>query len=84
MNNSMKLDQSLLSVFSKRWISLAVIIAAGILFAFLKLNGNSVEQTLWAEDGTVFINQARELGVSSLWTTYAGYFHIYPRLVAWL
>lgn len=84
MNNSMKLDQSLLSVFSKRWISLAVIIAAGILFAFLKLNGNSVEQTLWAEDGTIFINQAREFGISSLWITYAGYFHLYPRLVSWL
>lgn len=80
----MKLDQPLLSTFSKRWISLVAIVAAGILFAFLKLNGTHIDQTLWAEDGTIFINQAREVGVSSLWLTYAGYFHLYPRLVALL
>ena len=59
-------------------------IAAGILFAFLKLNGTPIDQTLWAEDGPVFINQAREMGIHSFWTTYSGYFHLYPRLVAWV
>lgn len=39
---------------------------------------------LWAEDGGVFINQAQESGIQSLWTPYNGYLHIYPRLVALL
>jgi|WetSurMetagenome_2_1015567.scaffolds.fasta_scaffold18347_2 hypothetical protein len=80
----MNANQQSQSIFNKRWISLVVIIAAGILFAFLKLNRAHIDQTLWAEDGVIFINQARELGVTSLWITYNGYFHLYPRLVAWL
>jgi hypothetical protein len=37
---------------------------------------------LWAEDGSIYINQARSLGVSSLWTPYAGYLQTYSRLIA--
>jgi hypothetical protein len=37
---------------------------------------------LWAEDGTVYINQAISLGVSSLWTPHAGYLQTYSRLIA--
>jgi len=80
----MKFDQPPQSILRRRWISLAAIIAAGILFAVLKFNGARIDQTLWGEDGTIFINQARELRFSSLWATYAGYFHLYPRLIAWL
>jgi len=70
--------------FVKQQIALLITIAIALCFAFLKLKGLSVNQTLWAEDGTVFINQARELGFSSLFVTYAGYFHAYPRLIAWI
>lgn len=80
----MKFDQPPQSVLRRRWISLAAIIAAGLLFAVLKFNGARIDQTLWGEDGNIFINQARELGFTSLWVTYAGYFHLYPRLIAWL
>lgn len=38
----------------------------------------------WAEDGTVFFQQAYGGGFESLWTTYAGYYHLLPRLIAWL
>ncbi|KTD14142.1 hypothetical protein Lgra_0752 [Legionella gratiana] len=37
---------------------------------------------LWAEDGTIFINEAQFIGFASLWKPYAGYLHVYPRLVA--
>lgn len=37
---------------------------------------------LWAEDGNVFINDAQFVGVASIWKPYAGYLHVYPRLVA--
>jgi len=72
----MRLEQPNLAAFSKRWVSFVAIIATGFLFALIKLNGLHIDQTLWAEDGSIFINQARELGVSSLWTTYVGYFHL--------
>jgi len=78
----MKVNNEDQSASGKRTISLVAIIVAAIIFAFLKLNGTNISQTLWAEDGSVFINQAHEMGISSLWTTYAGYFHLYPRLVA--
>lgn len=37
---------------------------------------------LWAEDGVIYINQARSLSLDSLLTPYAGYLQTYPRLIA--
>ncbi|MGF6858959.1 hypothetical protein OKW29_007870 [Paraburkholderia sp. CI3] len=39
---------------------------------------------LWAEDATIFIAQAHELGIRSFVQGYSGYWHVVPRLVAWL
>jgi len=63
---------------------LSIIVVLGLIFVFLKLKGFNVSNTLWAEDGRVFINQAREYGIYSIWEPYAGYFHVYPRLIAWI
>jgi hypothetical protein len=38
----------------------------------------------WAEDGPVFIDKIHELGFPSIWSTYAGYLHVYSRLVGYL
>jgi hypothetical protein len=84
LRDFMRLFQTFRPIFSQRWISLVAIIVAGVIFAFLKLDTAHIDRTLWGEDGAIFINQAREFGFSSLWITYAGYFHLYPRLVAWL
>jgi len=35
---------------------------------------------LWAEDGTVFLNEAREMGAAAIFKPYAGYLHFYPRI----
>ncbi len=43
-----------------------------------------ISRSLWAEDGNVFIKQAVESGFSSLWIPYAGYLHVYPRIVAYV
>lgn len=59
-------------------------IAAGLLFIAVKLNGTPIANTLWAEDGTVFVNQAHALGWKSLWVTYAGSLYLYQRFVALL
>jgi hypothetical protein len=80
----MRVNQTHIFHLFKQQTTLLVTIIIAVCFAFLKLKGIGVDQTLWAEDGTVFINQARELGVSSLFVTYAGYFHAYPRLIAWI
>lgn len=41
-----------------------------------------IDRSLWAEDGTIFVNQAADLGVQSLWRSYAGYLLVYPRICA--
>lgn len=38
---------------------------------------------MWAEDGDVFLSQALAMGPKSLWQPYAGYFHLWPRLIAY-
>lgn len=56
------------------------------LLAFLALrvgNPNLLTASLWAEDGPIFFDQSTQ-GLESLWTAYAGYIHLYPRLVALL
>jgi len=39
---------------------------------------------LWAEDGSVFLNEQDELGLRAFFTHYMGYLHTLPRIVAWL
>jgi len=43
-----------------------------------------VHAQFWAEDGKIFFEGALYRGLSSLWQPYGGYFHLYPRIVAWL
>nr|WP_146219617.1 hypothetical protein [Pseudomonas sp. RW407] len=47
-------------------------------------NHNLILASLWAEDGTVFLNQANAIGFHSLWLPYNGYLHLYPRITALL
>jgi len=39
---------------------------------------------IWAEDGTIFLSKAQSLGLRAIIEPYAGYLHLYPRLVAHL
>lgn len=41
-------------------------------------------ECLWAEDGNVFIHDVFQSGLHSLGIPYAGYLHLYPRLIALL
>lgn len=60
-------------------------ILVAVLCLFLRLHsGLDIDNYLWAEDGEVFFGAASKLGIQSLWTPYAGYIHLYPRVVAWL
>jgi hypothetical protein len=47
-------------------------------------NLDYIYNSLWAEDGNIFIKQAYELGLTSILSPYQGYLHFYPRVVAWM
>jgi hypothetical protein len=55
-----------------------------MLVIFIRFNYQlpSPGQTLWAEDGLVFLNDATHYGPSALFRPYAGYLHFYPRLTS--
>jgi hypothetical protein len=52
------------------------------IFVLLYLRGgvSAIMDTLWTEDGPIFINQAFLLGAKSVITTYQGYLHTFQRL----
>lgn len=56
--------------------------AAAVLFALRKPWALHTPQ-LWAEDGSIFLVQAEQLGVRAWFEPYNGYLHLLPRLVAW-
>lgn len=41
-------------------------------------------QLLWAEDGRVFLQDSQDHGLTSLWIPYAGYLHVFARLIGLL
>lgn len=43
----------------------------------------TIDQLVMVEDGNIFINQAL-MGIRSLWEPYAGYLHLYPRIIAYI
>ena len=58
-------------------------VVAGAVLLLARQQGPGALDTVWAEDGTVFLAQARELGVvPSLVEPYAGYLHAVPRVLA--
>ena len=57
----------------------AVVAAVGV--GLLRQPGAGALNTIWAEDGTIFLSQAVDKGpLAALATSYAGYFHAVPRL----
>lgn len=53
-----------------------------IFILFLRKPDTFYNPQFWAEDGTVFFLQAHNLGTASIFQPYAGYFHLFPKLVA--
>ena len=72
--------KSIEDFFEKKIVftSAAFLIVTSLLL--IKLGNLLVDQTLWAEDGPIFISQSRELGAQSIWKEHAGYLNLYPRL----
>ncbi len=55
-----------------------ILVLAPRLSGFSGIPGN----LLWAEDGHIFIKGAMEHGLGAMIEPYAGYLHVYPRMVA--
>ena len=56
---------------------------AGTVVSLLRQPGAGALSTLWAEDGQVFLSEAARYGpLAAFAHSYAGYFHLVPRLLA--
>jgi len=65
----------------------ALIAAAAVLIGtfaqVIRLPGNTAYSTIWAEDASIFLNQAVNKGILRSFTiAYAGYLHTVPRVIA--
>lgn len=56
----------------------------GLLLLYVRMPERLTDGFLWAEDGPIFIKDATEKGITSLWIPYAGYLHLLPRLIAFI
>ncbi len=63
------------------FIILAFSLLVGLFL--IKLGNILIDQTLWGEDGSIFVSQSLELGIKSIWKEYSGYLHLYPRIVSY-
>lgn len=64
-------------------VAAAIAIAAGAVLVLLRQTGIGPLDTVWAEDGGIFLERARTSGpLAAVTTSYAGYWHLAPRLLA--
>lgn len=57
-------------------------LAVGTVASILRQPGPGATDTIWAEDGEIFLTQAVQDGAGAFTTSYAGYYHLVARLVA--
>jgi hypothetical protein len=61
----------------------AVLVAAAVAVQLLRLPGGASVNTVWAEDGRIFLAEAKGYGgLGAVGHTYNGYVHLAPRLLA--
>jgi hypothetical protein len=60
----------------------AIAVVLATIASLLRQPGAGALNTVWAEDGQVFLGQAAHSSFGALATSYAGYFHTIPRLLA--
>jgi hypothetical protein len=65
----------------KHMVALGTIMAVGLTL-FLRKPDSLQNPQFFAEDGTVFFIDARQLGLHAVLTQYGGYLHLVPRIVA--
>ena len=61
----------------------AAAVVIGTVAQVVRLPGDTAYNTIWAEDASVFLNQALNKGILRAFTIpYSGYLHVVPRLFA--
>ncbi len=78
MNGSATPQRTALSLHGRTWVAAVVAIAALIARKPWALH----TPQLWAEDGTIFLNDAESVGLAAIFHPYQGYFHFIPRVIA--
>lgn len=68
---------------SRLWLYPASCVLVAVVLA-IRRPDSILHPQLWAEDGPIFLQQQIELGWRSIFTPYAGYLHLVPRLIAWI
>lgn len=66
------------------WAVALAALVAGTVASLLRQPGAGALDTVWAEDGRIFLEDAYDDPAGSLTEPYAGYLHVVPRLLAWL
>jgi hypothetical protein len=64
------------------WKQPVAVALIAMLIVFARMPDRVIYGFLWGEDGKVFLEQAYGLGFDSIFTPYAGYLHILPRVIA--
>jgi hypothetical protein len=82
--SQLNLSRWLKQALAKRAFVYVLCVFICALAILLKFDGQlpSPGQTLWAEDGPVFLHDANHYGPAALFKPYAGYLHVYPRLTS--
>jgi hypothetical protein len=55
-----------------------------VIIIWLRAPDRVAHGYLWAEDASVFLSEAQTRGTAAITLQYAGYLHLFPRLIAWL
>ena len=69
----------------RRWATRAVtalLLVLAVVLPLLRQRGAPSWDTIWAEDGWIYFQQAHDHGISVLFRGYAGYLQLPPRLLA--
>jgi hypothetical protein len=59
-------------------------VAGAALILFIRKTDSFTNPQFWAEDALPFFLEARFLGAEAVLHSYSGYFHLLPRLIAWM
>ncbi|WP_281905325.1 hypothetical protein [Phytohabitans aurantiacus] len=81
---ALTVSPALLRAGAWRGVALGVLaVVIGTTAGLLRQPGAGALDTIWAEDGGIFLGEAvREGPLSALTASYAGYYHLVPRLLA--
>jgi hypothetical protein len=80
MKSETTLDRLLPSPRTRVWLA----VVAAVVILILRKPWALLTPQLWAEDGTIHLNDVEQFGLGACLVPYRGYLHVVPRLIAWI